>query len=117
MEMFYYLKAWFGYYDITLSDVVILSFFVAFIGFGIYTMMKKDVILGFMQIILSLFTPMVTLSFIASNREIWDTPTKMWMRMMDTNLTSDLSGVAFMSLVLVPAFIIVTMKNISLLKR
>lgn len=116
--MYYYIKAWLGYMDITFSDILLFLLLGILIAFGIYIMIKKDLLYGLAQIILTSFSPLMVCLFIANNRN----PTgpyaiKMWLKSFESFDTTDIRVVFVIMIFVVALWIFVTVKNVSLLKK
>lgn len=116
--MYYYVKAWLGYLDITFSDMLLFLVLGMLIAFGIYIMIKKNVMHGFAQIILTLFSPLLVCSFIANNRDpSGSQQIKMWLKMFESNYGINTALIVIMMIIMIPLWIFVTIKNVTLLKK
>ena len=123
VDDYYYIKAWIGYLDITIGDVFLFLAFCLLIALGVYVFLKKNLFLGFLQVMLTLFTPCVVGGFFMSWKPFWDVEKKMWMKLFFSNhVQSDIpnaviSILALLVLIFVPALIIISLINMTLLKK
>ena len=116
--MFYYLRAWIGYLDISFLDVLLFLVLGLLFVFGIYILVKKNVAHGLAQILLTLFSPEIICTFIANKRDPSGySQTKMWLEMFESNYDINITVVAMIMMITILMWIVVTVKNISLLKK
>lgn len=119
MQTYYYLKAWCSYMDITVSDVLLFLILGMMLALGVYIFIKKNIVNGLLQIILTLFAPYMVCMFLVSNKLYWEMEMKTWVRLMSSGFIchEGVSVVALMLLILVPALIVITVKNLVSLKK
>ena len=117
MELYYYIRAWLSYLDITFLDVVVVTMLVLLIVLGMHVFSKKNSYFGLAEVMLALSTPCVMCAFFMSNKLYWDMPQKMWMKLIFGNDIYDVRILGLLLLIFVPAFIVVTVKNLTLLQK
>ncbi len=116
---YYYIKAWIGYLDITFSDMILFAVFISLIVLGIYVFIKKNIFLGLLQVMLTMFTPLVIGGFFVSYKPFWGMETKMWVKfLVNSNVNNSAAReLGLLIFIVVPAFVIVTIKNLTLLMK
>ena len=117
MELYYYIRAWINYLDITFLDVVVATMLVSLIVLGMYVFSNKNSYFGLAQVMLTLSTPCLMCAFYMSNKLYWEMPQKMWMKLIFGNDIYDDRILGILVLIFVPALIVVTVKNLTMLKK
>lgn len=106
---------WLKFWEITYTDIMLFIVLLLLMLLGFYIAIKKDIILGGLQIFFTFFTPYMVLRFYNEFKPYWEIPKKRWIMTFSSNFTGDISFLGLLLLVFVPLFICVTVKSIHLI--
>lgn len=100
---------------ISYMDIILFIGLFLLMLIGLYIAIKRDIVLGGLQILVTFLTPYLILVFFNANKPYWEIEKKRWVMAFASNYVGDTSFLGLMLLIIVPLFIYVTTKSLHLI--